>query len=193
MEMIEIMRVLLYGAGVVAILALAWLFWRLSKTLDVLDTTLIETNETVAELKEKALPLLDKASVTVDSVNAEMIRIDEIITSVENATKKVENTSSSITEFVNAPVEAVTDFAGRIRHAFKERRAEVKDAHRARSTGQYDDEDFESADEARAYLASLDQSVLADLGHEIDTDEIVYVDASEIPGEVISVQEIHEN
>lgn len=130
------MQYLLYGAGTLALLALAYLFWRLTETLKVLDTTIAEASSMIASVKSDVLPLAGKVGVTVDAVNAEILRIDGIITTIENATKTVEKTSNSVSDFVNAPVEAVTDLAGKVRSAFREKRAEVKEvARRAEASG----------------------------------------------------------
>jgi len=126
----EIMGPVLAGAGVIALLALAYLFWRVTKTLEVLDSTLDEANTTIKEMRGEAIPLIAKAGVTVDAVNMELLRIDAIISTVENATKKVEKTSDSISDLVNTPVDVVTDFAGRVRTAIRERRAGAQDARR---------------------------------------------------------------
>jgi uncharacterized protein YoxC len=129
---------LLAVAGIIALLALAFLFLRASRTLGLLDTTLTalnttldEASETMKDLRESAMPVISKAGVTVDAINMELLRIDDIITSVEKATKKVEHTSSSITGIMNAPVDAVTEIAGRMRSAIKARRAEAQDARKA--------------------------------------------------------------
>ena len=133
----DFMQYVLYGAGAVALLALAYLFWRVTKTLAVLDTTIAEASSMLASVRSDVLPLADKAGVTIDALNAELLRVDGIITTIENATKNVQKTSSSVSEFVNAPVEAVTDLAGRVRTAFREKRAEVKDAARRAETADH--------------------------------------------------------
>jgi len=145
MELAELLRSVLMAAGIVAVLALTYLLCKASKTLDLMDVTLKETSTTLTEFREETLPLISKASVTIDAVNMELLRIDEIITSVENATKKVEHTSSSISGLVNAPVDAVTDFAGRVRSAIRGRRAEAQDARRIESAlaREYDDSSFD--------------------------------------------------
>jgi hypothetical protein len=88
------------------------------------------------------LPLAEKAGVTVDALNAELLRIDGIITTIENATKNVQKTSGSISEIVNSPVEAVTDLAGKVRTAFREKRAEVRDAARRHERAEADADYF---------------------------------------------------
>jgi len=188
----EFMEPVLAGAGVVALLALAYLFWRAGKTLDVIDTTLTEANktlaeatETLADVRSSVLPIVDKAGVTVDAVNMELLRIDAIITSFENTSKKVEKTSDSISDFVNTPTDVVADLAGRVRTAIKERRAEAQDARRskaqakARATSVADDDRFapEVDDEALISAAADGRTVDdADDGFVVLEDSDVYKD-----------------
>ncbi|MCL2491163.1 MAG: hypothetical protein FWE87_00170 [Coriobacteriia bacterium] len=171
----EFMEPVLYGAGVIALLALAYLFWRASKTFDVLDTTLAQANKTLAEatdtladLRSNAMPLITKAGVTVDAVNMELLRIDSIISTVENATKKVEKTSDSISGLVNTPVDVVTDFASRVRTVIRERRAEAQDARKSgMASGEVDD------DEVVPRYVVLEES---DLSGDYPTEKVVYLD-----------------
>jgi len=74
------------------------------------------------DLDQRLVPLLDKADVTVDAANAELLRIDGIVTRMEEVTDRVSATSRTVQEVANAPVEIVTDFADRVRHAWKTRK-----------------------------------------------------------------------
>lgn len=69
------------------------------------------------------LPLVQKADITVDALNAELLRVDMIVTRVEQVTERVSSTSHAVQDIVNAPVEMVTDVAGRVRRAWKSRRS----------------------------------------------------------------------
>ena len=150
MEFMELLRSLLIIAGTVAVLALAYFLYKATKTLTVLDSTLKEADATLAEVRAEVLPLANKVGVTIDAINMELLRIDEIITSVENATKKVEHTSNSISGLVNAPVDAVADFAGRVRSVIKGRRAEAQDARKVEAAlvSEYYENDFDADDAA---------------------------------------------
>ena len=74
------------------------------------------------DLDARLVPLLDKADVTVDAFNAELLRVDAIVTRFEEISDRVETTSRTVQEVANAPVEIVTDFADRVRRAWKSRR-----------------------------------------------------------------------
>lgn len=74
------------------------------------------------DLDVRLVPLLEKADVTVDATNAELLRIDAIVTRMEEVTDRVSNTSRTVQEVANAPVEIVTEFADRVRHAWRTRR-----------------------------------------------------------------------
>lgn len=71
---------------------------------------------------QRLVPLLDKADVTVDAVNAELLRIDAIITQFEEAGARVSHASGTLSDIVNAPAEIVSDVAGRVRRAWKDRK-----------------------------------------------------------------------
>lgn len=79
-------------------------------------------------LDEKLVPLLEKADVTVDAANAELLRVDGIVTRVEEVTERVNATSRTVQEVANAPVEIVTEFADRVRHAWKTRKQSAEPA-----------------------------------------------------------------
>lgn len=74
------------------------------------------------DLDERVVPLLEKADVTVDALNAELLRIDAIVTRFEEISDRVETTSRTVQEVANAPVEIVTDFADRVRRAWRTRK-----------------------------------------------------------------------
>ena len=73
------------------------------------------------DLDARVVPLIDKADVTVDALNAELLRVDAIVTRFEEISDRVETTSRTVQEVANAPVEIVTDFADRVRRAWKTR------------------------------------------------------------------------
>jgi len=92
------------------------------------------------DLDQRLVPLLDKADVTVDAANAELLRIDGIVTRMEEVTDRVSATSRTVQEVANAPVEIVTDFADRVRHAWKTRKAPTSSPGSAVRADESDDE-----------------------------------------------------
>jgi len=89
----------------------------------------IETARTARQVRDSAqqattrvVPLLDKADVTVDAINAELLRIDAIITQFEEAGARVTHASDTLSDIVNTPAEIVSDVAGRVRRAWKDRK-----------------------------------------------------------------------
>lgn len=74
------------------------------------------------DLDDGLVPLIAKADVTVDAANAELLRVDGIVTRMEEVTDRVSATSRTVQEVANAPVEIVTEFADRVRHAWKTRK-----------------------------------------------------------------------
>lgn len=79
-------------------------------------------NESTGLTTERLIPLLEKSDVTVDAINAELLRIDAIITQFEDASAKVSHASGTISGLVTNPGEAVSEVAGRVRRAWRERR-----------------------------------------------------------------------
>lgn len=100
--------IILCGFGVWAVIELARTARSLRRSAD----------ETTARL----LPLLEKSDVTVDAINAELLRIDSVITQFEQAGAKVSHASGTISEIVTTPAEIVSDVAGRVRRAWKDRK-----------------------------------------------------------------------
>jgi hypothetical protein len=74
------------------------------------------------DLDARVVPLLEKTDIAVDAINAELLRIDTIVTRFEEISDRVDETSRTVQGVANAPVEIVTDFADRMRRAWKSRK-----------------------------------------------------------------------
>ena len=98
------------------------------------------------DLDARIVPLLDKADVTVDALNAELLRVDVIVTRFEEISDRVESTSRTVQEVANAPVEMVTDFADRVRRAWKTRHHATPEGYGPQADS--GDETYETADPA---------------------------------------------
>jgi hypothetical protein len=76
------------------------------------------------DLDARVVPLLDKVDVSVDAFNAELLRVDAIVTRFEEISDRVDEASRTVQEVANAPVEIVTDFADRVRRAWRTRKSQ---------------------------------------------------------------------
>lgn len=87
-----------------------------------LARTARDARREMSETNARLIPLMEKADVTVDAVNAELLRIDAIITQFEQAGARVSHASDTISDIVTTPAGLVSEVAGRMRKAFKERK-----------------------------------------------------------------------
>jgi len=100
------------------------------------------------DLDAHIVPFMEKADVTVDALNIELLRVDAIVTRFEEISDAVESTSRTVQDVANAPVEIVTDFADRIRRAWKTRRHATPEGYGPQS----------ESDAAQAAAAPAEQS-----------------------------------
>lgn len=127
MNQSSLLTVLVVAAIVVCGVAL-WALVELVKTLR-------STRRLSDDLSARLVPLLDKADITVDAINAELYRIDGIITRFEAAGERVDAASGTLTDIVNTPGELVSEFADKVRRAFKDRRRAAAGARESEAHG----------------------------------------------------------
>jgi len=83
--------------------------------------------EMVAEVRTQIHPTLEKADVAVDGVNLNLLRLDAILQSFEQTSEQVAGVSNSVSNLVNAPMDAIGSISDRIRRSWKARKAELAD------------------------------------------------------------------
>ena len=127
-------------------LALVWLLVTVVKTLKnvnktvdtvtaSLEPTLANVEEITTSLKptmarvekmteslepamQRVDPMVERVSLTVDAVNLEMMRVDQILEDVTDLTGALKSTGKAIDEITNAPLNAVSAAADKIRGIF---------------------------------------------------------------------------
>ncbi len=114
--------VLLCLAGVVALVALAYVMVSLKKTIDetmskvnpLLDGAQ-EALDRVQPALDRIDPLMERITLTVDAANLEIMRVDQILEDVNTITGNVSKATESLDTVTSLPFEALSNVTGRIR------------------------------------------------------------------------------
>ncbi len=121
-SLIPVGIVLLCLAGVVALIALAYLFITLVKVVKnaavKVEPMIDDAQEIVANAKpivDKVDPLMDRATLTIDAVNLEIMRVDQILEDVNNVSTNVSKATGSIDAVASAPLDFISTVTGKIR------------------------------------------------------------------------------
>lgn len=114
--------VLLCVAGVVALVALAYLLVTLTKstkeTFAKVDPLIDQAQDALDATKpalERIDPLLERITLTVDAANLEIMRVDQILEDVNTITGNVSKATESIDSITSLPLDALSNVTGRIR------------------------------------------------------------------------------
>ena len=114
--------VLLCVAGIIALVALAYLLVSLTKSMKVtfakVDPLIDQAQEALDATKpalERIDPLLERITLTVDAANLEIMRVDQILEDVNTITGNVSKATESIDSITSLPLDALSNVTGRIR------------------------------------------------------------------------------
>ena len=113
-SLIPVGIVLLCLAGIVALVALAYLFITLVKVEPMID----DAQEIVTKVKpvvDKVDPLMDRATLTIDAVNLEIMRVDQILEDVNSVSTNVSKATGSLDAVASAPLDIIGTVTGKIR------------------------------------------------------------------------------
>lgn len=114
--------VLVCLAGVIALIALAYLFVVLSKTIKEamfkVNPLLDNAQDLITDAKplvKKADPMMDRITLTIDAANLEIMRVDQILEDVNTVTGNVAKASNSVDSITSAPLDAISNLTKKIR------------------------------------------------------------------------------
>lgn len=114
--------VLVCLAGVAALIALAYLFVVLSKTIKEamfkVNPLLDNAQDIITDAKplvKKADPMMDRITLTIDAANLEIMRVDQILEDVNTVTGNVAKASNSVDTITSAPLDAISSLTKKIR------------------------------------------------------------------------------
>lgn len=114
--------VLVCLAGVAALIALAYLFVVLSKTIKdamfKVNPLLDNAQDLITDAKplvKKADPMMDRITLTIDAANLEIMRVDQILEDVNTVTGNVAKASNSVDSITSAPLDALSALTKKIR------------------------------------------------------------------------------
>ncbi len=114
--------VLLCVAGVIALIALAYLLVTLAKsmkeTFEKVNPLMDQAQEALDATKpalDRIDPLLERITLTVDAANLEIMRVDQILEDVNTITGNVSKATESIDSITSLPLEAVSNVTSRLR------------------------------------------------------------------------------
>lgn len=109
-------------AGVVALIALAYLFVVLSKTIKEVmfkvNPLIDDAQEMVSDVRpviKKVDPMMDRITLTIDAANLEIMRVDQILEDVNNITGNVSKATNSFDSVTQAPLNAIGKVARKVR------------------------------------------------------------------------------
>ena len=114
--------VLVCVAGVVALVALAYLLITLTKSLketfDKVNPLVDDAKEALAATKpalDRIDPLMERVTLTVDAANLEIMRVDQILEDVNTITGNVSKATESLDTITSLPLDAISSVTGRLR------------------------------------------------------------------------------
>ncbi len=114
--------VLVCLAGVAALIALAYLFVVLSKTIKEamfkVNPLLDNAQDLITDAKplvKKVDPMMDRITLTIDAANLEIMRVDQILEDVNTVTGNVAKASNSVDSITSAPLDALSSLTKKIR------------------------------------------------------------------------------
>ncbi len=115
--------VLLCVAGVIALIALAYLLVTLAKsmkeTFEKVNPLMDQAQEALEATKpalDRIDPLLERLTLTVDAANLEIMRVDQILEDVNTITGNVSKATESVNSITSLPLEAVSSVTTRLRN-----------------------------------------------------------------------------
>ena len=121
-SLIPVGIVLLCLAGIVALVALAYLFITLVKVVKgavvKVEPMIDDALEIVTKVKpvvDKVDPLMDRATLTIDAVNLEIMRIDQILEDVNSVSTNVSKATGSLDAIASEPLDIIGTVTGKIR------------------------------------------------------------------------------
>lgn len=94
---VELAKGILFVALSVALLVLAWVFWRLASIFSA-------TESSIKEVSDQVVPLLGKTHVTVDNINSQLSQLDTAVGDVADITGELDQTTAVITQGVRGGV-----------------------------------------------------------------------------------------
>lgn len=177
MDVNSILTAVLIVAGVVALIALALLFFELVKTVKVarekveqLDTTLKNVEDmttSIAPAMTKVDPMMDRVTLMLDSVNLEMMRVDQILEDISQITDTASSATTAVDSIASAPVKAVSNVATRFKSALGGKSASEESAQLAEQRVAVAKalEDYRAA-EAKEAKKAAEEADAADAGDE---------------------------
>lgn len=135
-SLIPVGIIILIIAGVVALIAMAYLFvqsarmvkdmqTKVNPLLDEAQDALSRVNPVIDDVKEltesakpllgKADPLMDRITLSVDAVNLEIMRVDQILEDVNTITGNITRATDSLDTLSSIPLDLVTNVTTRIK------------------------------------------------------------------------------
>ena len=104
-------------AGVIAVLAFAFLVLRLGSVIGKAGKVLDETRIGVRGVSEQTVPLLSQVTETVASTNEQIVRLDTITANVSSMSTNVNALTSLFAATLGSPVVKVAAFTYGVRSA----------------------------------------------------------------------------
>lgn len=135
-SLIPVGIIILIIAGVVALIAMTYLFvqsarmvkdmqTKVNPLLDEAQDALSRVNPVIDDVKEltesakpllgKADPLMDRITLSVDAVNLEIMRVDQILEDVNTITGNITRATDSLDTLSSIPLDLVTNVTTRIK------------------------------------------------------------------------------
>lgn len=114
---------LLCLAGVVMLIALAYLFVVIAKTIKEtmfkVDPMIDHCKEIVSDMRpvvKKIDPIMDRVTLTIDAANLEIMRVDQILEDVNTVTANVAKASNSVDTVTSVPLDAISSLTKKLRN-----------------------------------------------------------------------------
>lgn len=133
---ISIGIILLIIAGVIALIAMAYLFvqsarmikdmqTKVNPLLDEAHDAMVRINPVIDDVKEltesakpllgKVDPLMDRITLSIDAVNLEIMRVDQILEDVNTITGNITRATDSLDTLSSLPLDLVTNITSRLK------------------------------------------------------------------------------